>query len=291
MILELDRPESQPILFGDVFVDACDCHAHIFAGAHEFMRHPGRHYDPVEDTLTGYVSRYQSLMLQCGLSRSVLVHSNVYGEDNAVTERALQMLGQLQHRGVALLNPENVERQVLTLSQAGFTATRLNLIAPGLLDIEGAKRIAPILRKNNWHFEILVNFAELVEEVAQFVKAVEVPVVIDHFGHIPASWGTDHPVFRSMLRLLRGGRTWLKLSAPYYLTSGLERTIYVEAIIRSLINENPDRLIWGSNWPHVNTEPNVPSTISLLGEFLANVGDKLLLEKILVKNPANLYGF
>ena len=223
-----------------------------------------------------------------GFARGVLVHSNIYGPDNRATLDALAALpGAL--RGIALVRPDVADRTLAALAAAGMRGVRINLEFPGELGLDDAERIAPRLATLGWHLQLLTGCARL-PAIAGRLLALPVEVVIDHMGLPRTAADLATAGFERLLALLASGRVWVKLSAPYYGSADAPGYAFAAAAARRLLAANPERMVFGTNWPHPHAEP-VPDE-GVLVDWLAGVaGSPARLHQVLVDNPARLYGF
>ena len=150
-----------------------------------------------------------------------------------------------------------------------------------------ARKVAAV----DWHLQLLVDVSAF-DDIQKRVQTLEVPVVFDHMGHIPAHKGINDPGFQQLLRLLGDGNAWVKLSGAYRLSDGASPDYSdVDDIVDSLINTNPDRLIWGSDWPHPHVPHAMPNDTKLLNLLSKWIPNTHLRNHILVENPEKLYGF
>lgn len=280
---------------------ATDCHLHVF-GPHE--RYPlaaQRAYTPDEATPEALWARLGS----GGISRAVLVQPSVYGTDNSRLVDAL-LDAPDRARGIAVVDAGAGAAELRRLHDAGVRGVRVNLVTMGGGDPRAAQatisslaeRIAPL----GWHVQVFIHAAN-VEVVASLIDALPVPVVFDHMGMPVAADGAEQPGFRRLLELLKEGRCWVKLSGPYHVSPHPHGDQATDRIAGALVAANPDRLVWGSDWPHVGKNkrtaekdpPRVPhrsidyaTLLALLGRWS---GTAEVRDRILVDNPARLYGF
>jgi predicted TIM-barrel fold metal-dependent hydrolase len=280
---------------------ACDCHTHVFGPPAQFPFAPERTYTPGEASL----DELRALQADLHLDRVVIVHPSVYGTDNACTVDALRHLDG-RGRGVAVIADDITPAELDALHRAGVRGIRLNLATAGVHDPDVARRrlaaaaarVAPL----NWHVQIYTTLA-VIAALQTELAAAPVPLVIDHFGGASAAAGPTQPGFAALLALVSAGKTYVKLSAPY--RSSSQRPDYgdVAALAAPLIAANPERMLWGSDWPHPGgghkrghsieeIEPFFPEddgkTLNLLAEWAQ---DPALRRRILVDNPARLYDF
>jgi D-galactarolactone isomerase len=262
--------------------NACDCHMHIYDGGRFPPARPGARMQP-----DAAVADYRLLQRRIGSSRTVVVTPAAYHTDNAVTLDAIAQLGP-QARGVAVVHPGVTDAELKRMADSGvcgirFTqfdprtaATTLDMIEPL------ARRVEPL----GWHVQIHLR-SDQIEAAADLLQRLPGTVVFDHLGRL--SGGVNDPAFTVIRRMLERGRTWMKLSGAYMF--GAPPT-YTEAlpIARAYIAAAPERVVWGSDWPHP-TEAEKPDDAVLLDLLSDWAPDDAMRHRILVENPAALYGF
>lgn len=266
---------------------ACDCHIHVYDGrvpaaAGASLRPPDA---SVED--------YRQVQARMGTQRAVLVTPSTYGADNRPMLVGLAQLG-AQGRGVAVIAGDEPTQALQTLHAQGVRGVRINL-SLGVLhhdsDIEKvAHRIAPL----GWHLQLLMPLDQLAG-LADRLHALPVQLVFDHFGRVTPGLGGQHPAHALLLELLRAGRAWLKLSGGYLVSpGGRSEDPQLQPLARSFIDAAPDRVIWGSDWPHATASAGrhpMPDDAAQIDALARWAGDAQQLQQILVDNPQNLYGF
>lgn len=277
---------------------AWDCHVHIFGAADRFPLAEPRAYDPgLADA-----SIAQAMLDRLGLDRVVLVQPSVYGTDNACLLDALERFAG-RARGVAVVDPARAAGTELdSLKRAGVCALRLNWVA-GDHRLDAAEMRAqlhdllPIAAEHKWH--VLIHApTPLIAELAPMIVDAPVPVVLDHLAGVrtaPDHCDADTAV---VLGLLTAGHVWVKIAAPYRLATGHAEEVRLAAFVRRLVDRCPDRLIWGSDWPHTSAHsPGRRSqgfrridTGGLLSDLSRMVVDPALVHRILCRNPLALYG-
>ncbi|MEK8052806.1 amidohydrolase family protein [Ideonella sp. DXS22W] len=268
---------------------SCDSHMHIYDGRYPAVA--GARLTP-RDAL---VPAYRQLQARLGLKRCVVVTPSTYGTDNRCTVDAVRALDAAgtQARGIAVVHAGVDDATLRQLHQDGIRGVRFNQTLGGLSldDLEPlAARIAPL----GWHVELLLP-ADLWPAVGRRLQVLPVPVVLDHFGRLPYPMHR-HAGQREILRLLEKGRTWVKLSGAY-LQTGVTRTDWesdAAAMAADLVRTAPQRLVWGSNWPHPTSHAGLhqaPDDADLLTLLHAWAGDDATVRRILVDNPAQLYDF
>jgi predicted TIM-barrel fold metal-dependent hydrolase len=263
-----------------------DCHAHVFGPPDRFPYASNRFFDPPPGI---HLEQYNDMHRALGVARGVVVQSGAHGTDNSVLLDALDKSGG-RLRGVALIHEGMTEDEFRALHTAGVRGYRANLVSRIGIQLEQARRLAARVAKFGWHAQFLLDiesFSDLERQFADF----PIEVMIDHMGRPDTARGTDAPGFRSLIRLLKSGRGWSKLSAPY--RTSRQRLPYADILpfARALVEAVPDRLVWGTDWPHVLVEPPVPNTGDLTDLLTTWVPDEALRRRILVDNPARLYGF
>jgi D-galactarolactone isomerase len=262
---------------------ACDCHMHIYED--RFPVVPQAAFKPPHAPVSDYLEVRRAL----GLARAVVVQPNGYGFDNRCTLEALAALG-ASARAVATVPVDVAEGELQRLTRAGVRGARFHLLPGGMLAWEAlaplAARIAPL----GWHVQLQLDGRELPHYETALAR-LPVPLVIDHNGKFMEPVAPEHPAFQALLRLLAGGNTWVKLSAPYETSrAGPPHYADVSALAKALVQANPERCLWASNWPHPGRSPR-PDTAPLLDLLLDWAPDAATRERILVANPATLYGF
>ena len=276
------HPDPHPSRL-QVPVDACDCHAHLFGDPEVYPYLPDRRYTPAG----GSPAEYRRVLRVLGLMRAVIVQPAIY-PDHRMTADALAQAGGAW-RGIARIDSSISNRALQTLHRAGFRGARFNFRA-GTESVatvqETARRIAPL----GWHVQIHTA-GRYLPQLAESLSTLPVDVVVDHFGRIPLDEGIAGAAFISLLRLLDAGRVWVKLSAPYALTDSGPPYPSLTPFAQALAAAAPERLLWGSDWPHPSNTGAMPNPGELLDLLAAWVPDEGGRRRILVDNPAALYGF
>ncbi len=264
---------------------ACDCHFHIFGPLDRFPYQSNRSFTPPE----ALVADYRRLQAQLGLERCVVVQPSVYGMDNRCSEAAVRALGS-GARGIAVLPGDVSESEVARLDAIGFKGVRINVLYKGGTPIEALEAMAARLEPFGWHIQLLIDVRTL-PDLAPRLRALPVPVVIDHMGYTSVSIGLDHPAFAVMDGLLREGRTWVKLSGAYSVTAEGPPYADVAPLARRLLAVAPDRCVWGTDWPHPAVKGPMPDDVALLDLVPTWTSDSVLQRKLMRDNAAVLYGF
>lgn len=279
---------------------ACDCHVHVFGPVEKFPFAPNRVFTPGPAPLEELIALQRAL----GLERVVIVQASSYGTDNRCALHALRRLGG-RARGVAVIDASPSDATLEEMHKAGMRGVRVNLETFGVHDpvaarellTQTAARVAPL----GWHVQVFTNLS-VIDALREAIQSLPIPLVVDHFGRVDAAKGISQQGFAALVALVKSGRVYVKLSAPYRISAQPD---YADAaaIARALIEANPDRMLWGSDWPHPGGSPGVARRPDLIEPFLAEddgaalnrlrswTSDAAQLRRILCENPARLYGF
>jgi predicted TIM-barrel fold metal-dependent hydrolase len=267
--------------------DACDCHLHIY-DARFAMAWPQLRANPEAS-----VAEYRLLQQRLGTTRAVVVQPAAYGTDNAVTTWAVAELGRDNARGVAVLHPTVKDAELAALHSAGIRGLRFTQHDPktAVTTPEMIEPLAARVAEMGWHVQLHLRGDQLLE-MAAMIARLPGTLVLDHAARMPQPQGLHHPAFRVVARLLESGRAWVKLSGPYLDTqSGSPRYEDVARVARELVRLAPERMVWGSDWPHPTERDVKPDDAILLDLLREWAGDEAAWRRILVDNPAALYGF
>ena len=271
---------------------AVDCHAHVCGPASQFPYAQERIYTPPDAT----VENYQSLLQMLGIDRAVLVQPSVYGTDNRAMLAALKA-APAQFRGVAVIpnDPKEISDQYLQeLHSAGVRGIRCNIVdvadkAAGL-PIQNLTALAQRIKPLGWHLELLMHVNEY-PDLATVFKNFPVDIVFGHFGYSHAKHGVQDKGFQGLLELMRNEQAWVKMTGPYRICDGDLPYADMRPFNDAVIQANPKRLVWGSDWPHVMMKKHMPHDADLCELLGAWVTDPALRKAILVDNPCILYDF
>ncbi|MGB6102999.1 MAG: amidohydrolase family protein [Pusillimonas sp.] len=264
---------------------SCDAHIHIYDPGF-----PGE--GPIPENADA--PQYRQLQNLIGLTRAVVVQPRSYGTDNTVTLRAIARLGPERTRGVAVVEPTIGDTQLMSLHEGGIRGVRFSFHTPNKKagDYATVERLAQRISPLGWHVQLHWTADQIAQQRA-LLERLPCTIVFDHLGRLPLVEGTAHPAFDIMRSLLADGRAWLKLSGAYLNTGNGVRGGYhdTDAIARAWIETAPDRLVWGSDWPHVTEPTDKPDDAELFDLLSRWCGSPTLRQRILVQNPAQLYGF
>jgi D-galactarolactone isomerase len=262
---------------------ACDAHLHILDGRFATSaKAPPADMD---------LADYRQLQGRIGTTRAVIVQAKVYGTDNDCLLDAVSQLGD-DGRGVAVVHPEVTDAELQRLHDGGVRGLRFSVWNPAdtVTTIAMIEPLAARIASLGWHAQLHMSGDQIVEQAA-LIARLPCTVVIDHMGRLPPGQGTSHPAFAVIRGLLEAGRTWVKLSGAY-LNTAIGAPDYPDAtrVAQALVALAPARLVWGSDWPHV-TEAAKPDDANLLDLLTVWAGSVSARDRILVDNPAELYGF
>jgi 2-pyrone-4,6-dicarboxylate lactonase len=268
---------------------ACDVHAHVCGPNSRYPLIADRLYTPPEASPDDFRHMLDAL----GVERGVLVQPSVYGTDNRAMLDGLAR-DPKRFRGVAVVPFGVPVAEIERLHAAGVRGVRSNIVDlksnKGQLPLEQLRALAQRIKPFGWHVEFLMHvdeFPQLDRQLADF----PVDVVFGHLGYVPAAAGLATPGFAALLRLMRDGKAWVKLTAPYRLTLSAMPYPDTAPFTQALVDAAPERLLWGSDWPHVLIKSAMPNDGDLFNLFSNWVPDAALRKRILVDHPARVYDF
>lgn len=265
--------------------NATDCHHHIYDA--RFPPAPAATLRPPDAS----VEDYKGLQRRLGLVRNVVVQPSTYGTDNRLLVDSLKAFGP-NARGVAMLDANVTPEELRRLDAAGIRGVRFGTRLPGGAPITDLEPVARNIADLGWHIQ-LVSEGEKIVALREVLERLPVPVVFDHMGHLPEPAGPDHPGFRVIADLIATRGAWVKLTGAYILSkSGPPSYADRGRLARAYVALAPERLVWGSDWPHPTSpadgKPDDAGLLDLLAEWAP---DPAVQSRILVANPARLYGF
>lgn len=275
---------------------SCDSHVHVIGPKQRYPLPPGRRYTPT-DAPAGELA---AMLKRLGFDRVVVIQPSFYGTDNACMLDAIAELDNA--RGVAVLPERTPAGGLDALHRQGIRGLRVNIASGGLAPIDAIKdavlRAARLCERHGWHVQLFVA-PGAIEPLAPLLTALPVDSVFDHFGLIPP--GTEDGPLRALQGLLEGGKTWVKISGAYRISDD-PKDGRIDPMARALAAANPERIVWGSDWPHtprhdlrIPLDEEMPfqniDTRGLLNLVPRWLGDDRWVRRVLVENPARLYGF
>lgn len=268
---------------------ACDAHLHVIGPQALFPLAEGRAFTPQDAPLEALLHLHDTL----GIDRAVVVQCNPHGTDNRALLDALRR-EPTRLRGVAIVAPGITRGELQRMAEGGVRALRFHHMPDaGSFSPQGMAAftlLAPVMAELDLHAQFMLD-ANALDEVLPHFRHWKLPVVIDHMGNVDAARGTDQPAVRQLCRLLAEERIWVKVSAAYRISARPPDYPDARAVHEALIRANPDRILWGSDWPHTRLEHDMPDDTRLLDLFNEWTPDPAMRRAILVDNPARLYGF
>jgi len=273
---------------------ACDCHAHVFGPYARYPLAEDRSYTPPEND----VSRFLAHLDRLGLTHGVLVTASACGTDNRAVHDALRSHPD-RLRAVVVVDANVSESELDSLSDAGVRGARFNLfrrdgqtVYRNGVGLDDFKRLAPRLAARGWHAQVWVHAPDIPALQAELL-ASKLDLVFDHMGRMSTARGVADAGFQALCRLLAEGRAWVKVSGADRNTENGPPYDDVAPFVKALLVANPERLVWGTDWPHINyfDANDMPDDGVLLGRLAAWLQTDALLHQVLVANPAVLYGF
>jgi len=266
---------------------ACDAHCHVFGPAAKFPYDPKAAYHPPDSPFEGL----QKLHSILGFQQAVIVHASCHGADMRVTLDAIAR-SKGAYRGTAIIDSSFSERHFREMHDGGIRGVRFNFVKHlgGRPDMELFRKTIDRVKAMGWHLILHLDSSDLVEFRDLFMK-IPVPMVIDHMGRVKAADGLEQPAFRTLLDFLKNENFWVKVCGPERVSSMGPPFTDAVPFARALIAAAPDRILWGTDWPHPNVGKHMPNDGDLVDLFAQMAPTPELQRKILVDNPARLYGF
>jgi predicted TIM-barrel fold metal-dependent hydrolase len=272
--------------------NACDTHAHVFGPAPRFPYADDRSYTPPDAPLEKYLDMLDTI----GFARGVLVQGSAHGHDNSSMLDALARQP-ARLRGVAVAEADVSPDDLRAWNRLGVRGLRFNhffrggqLHYRGGVPLTAANKLAPVMAELGWHLQLWIDVKDLPETIPA-LKSLGLPVVIDHMGRTDAGAGTATAGFQSLLRAVGDGWCWAKVSGAHRLSSTAPDYPDARPFHEALVRANPERLVWGGDWPHPRVEGDMPNATHLFELFQQWTPDPATQHRILVANPAKLYGF
>ena len=263
---------------------ACDAHCHVFGPGDRFPYAPDRSYTPPDAPKEKLAALHKHL----GFSRAVLVQASCHGTDNSAMVDALTQSNGAW-RGVAMVKPDVADKELERLHTAGVRGARINFVAHlgGAPDMKAVDNVLARITPFGWHIQLHLD-AHDIAHYRSFLDKLKLPFIIDHMGRPEAKLGVKQDAFVQMLDLMKNPLAWTKISGPERISSSGAPFHDAEPFVRELIAAAPERILWGTDFPHPNVKvmPNDGELVNLFAKFC---DDEALRKKILVDNPNTLY--
>jgi predicted TIM-barrel fold metal-dependent hydrolase len=294
-------PQPKTKVSFDVPPGGCDCHVHVFGDPKKYPFFAGRTYTPE----TASAEELKSLLSSLRLERVVVVQPSVYGTDNSCTLDGMRAIGE-RARGVAVIDEKTTDAQLDAMVKAGIRGLRLNLATAGITDPAVARQRFQntVARAKGRGLHIQFNTQpSVIEALNDMFLSSPVPIVIDHFGGATAKGGVQQPGFGALVNLVKSGKAYVKISGAADSVSTQPDLGDVAPLAKALISANPQRILWGTNWPHPDSTPKPGRAATDLAVHVQTDDGKVLnmlplwvpdaatRRLIITENPARLYGF
>jgi D-galactarolactone isomerase len=268
--------------------NAADCHMHIYDAARFPPSRPGARMQS-----NASVAEYRLLQQRNGTSRVVIVTPAVYETDNRVTLDAIAQIG-ADARGVAVIHPTVTDAELKVLAAGGIRGIRFTQFDPrtATTTIDMIEPLSRRVADLGWHVQIHMRGDQIVE-AASLWDRLPSAIVFDHIGRLPQPAGADFPAFGIIRRLIDKGRTWVKISGAYLDTKvGPPTYADVTKVAQAFVKAAPERMVWGSDWPHPTEGSDHKPDDAVLFDLLAEwAPDEATRHRVLITNPEELYGF
>jgi D-galactarolactone isomerase len=267
--------------------NACDSHHHIYDSRYPAV--PNAALLPPDAS----VADYRLVQKRIGTTRHVVVTPSTYGTDNSCLVDALAQFGP-EARGVAVIDTAVTDAELKRLDDAGIRGIRIQIVRAGPTTIDMIEPLSRRIIDLGWHIQFHLS-ANMIVEIEDLIRRLPTQVVFDHFGRIPQPAGVNHPAFRVICNMMDRGQAWVKLSGAYHETKiGPPSYADTTKVAKAYVQAVPDRVVWGTDWPYPSAaagERPYPDVAVLFDRLADYVPDEATLHRILVENPAVLYGF
>ncbi|HEU4618772.1 MAG TPA: amidohydrolase family protein [Gammaproteobacteria bacterium] len=267
--------------------NACDAHCHIFGPGDKYPYAPDRSYTPPDAPL----ERFQELQRTLGLTRAVLVNASCHGTDNTVILDAIAQSGG-RYRGVANVDEPVTDAELERLHAGGIRGIRFNFVQHlgGTPDLDVFNRLVRRIKPLGWHVVLHFDAKDLLE-FETMLRTLPVPFIIDHMGRVPAKDGLDQEPFKILKNVARMENCWVKICGAERISAMGPPFTDAVPFAQALLEIAPDRILWGTDWPHPNIKKHMPNDGDLVDLIPLMMPDAALQKRVLVENPERLYRF
>ena len=267
--------------------NTCDAHCHVFGPASVFPYAADRAYTPPDAPKETLAALHRFL----GISRAVIVQASCHGADNRATLDAIAASGG-RYRGVAIVDEATSERDFAAMHAGGIRGVRFNFVRHlgGRPDPKFFERSVARLKGMGWHLVLHLDAADIAE-LSPVIKALPVPFIIDHMGRVKAGAGLDQPAFRALLELMKLPTAWVKVCGAERVSTAGPPFTDAMPFAQALVKAAPDRVLWGTDWPHPNIAKHMPNDGDLVDLVPLIAPDEADRRRLLVTNPTRLYDF
>jgi predicted TIM-barrel fold metal-dependent hydrolase len=264
---------------------ACDAHCHVFGPGDVFPYAPDRAYTPPDAPFEGLRNLHRIL----GIERAVIVHASCHGTDMAVTLDGIARSNGA-YRGVAVVKGDVTDGELESLHAGGIRGVRFNFVKHlgGTPDLDVFDDVVARIERLGWHVVLHLDAGDIVEHAPR-IAALRIPFVIDHMGRVRAKDGLDQVPFKRLLELMKNPLAWVKICGAERVSSAGAPFRDAVPFAQALLAAAPDRVLWGTDWPHPNISGDMPNDGDLVDLLAEITGDEALRRKVLVDNPTRLY--
>jgi predicted TIM-barrel fold metal-dependent hydrolase len=264
---------------------ACDAHCHVFGPADRYPYAPDRAYTPPDAPVEELRRVHRTL----GIERAVIVQASCHGTDNTAMLDAIAASGDA-YRGIAIVDGSVTDAELKRLDAGGIRGVRFNFVRHlgGTPDLEVFDAVVSRLAPLGWHVVLHLDAEDVLEHAAR-IERIPVPFVIDHMGRVKAKLGLDQAPFRRLLGLMRNPLAWIKICGAERVSSAGRPFTDALPFAAALLDAAPERVLWGTDWPHPNIAGDMPNDGDLVDLFAAVTADAGLRRQVLVENPDRLY--
>lgn len=266
---------------------ACDAHCHVFGPSDKFPYHPTSTYEPPDASKESLKQQHDAI----GIERAIIVQASCHGPDNRAMLDAIKWRGDQYWRGVCIANDSFTDAEFEELHYGGVRGVRFNFVKHlgGAPDLHAMKNVLERVKQFGWHLVIHVNAEDIIEYESFFSQFSDMQIIVDHMARVPTDLGTEQPAFKVLLEFMQKENWWVKVSGSERISKAGPPFYDAIPYAQKLIKIAPDRVIWGTDFPHPNIKEHMPNDgdlVDLLGLF---TDDKDQIKKILVDNPNRLY--
>ena len=266
---------------------SCDSHCHVFGPHDVFPYHPSSTYHPPD----GPKEKLKALHTQLGIDRAVIVQASCHGPDNSAMMDAIASDPD-NYRGVCIANDSFTDKDFEDLHAGGVRGVRFNFVTHlgGTPNLAMMERVLDRVKPLGWHLVIHVNAEDIITFEDFFLK-FDMDIVVDHMGRVPTSEGVHQKAFQILLEAMHRDNWWAKVCGSERISKAGPPFYDAVPYAQALIEVAPDRILWGTDWPHPNISKFMPNDGDLVDLVPLIARDEATQRKILVENPARLYGF
>jgi 2-pyrone-4,6-dicarboxylate lactonase len=264
---------------------ACDAHCHVFGPAAAFPYAPDRAYTPPDAPKERLSALHQTL----GIQRAVIVQASCHGTDNRAMLDAIATSGG-RYRGIAIVDASFTEKEYAALHEGGIRGVRFNFVKHlgNMPDRHVFHHVLQRIQPLGWHLVVHLDAADIAD-LSGLLRALSVPFVIDHMGRVQAGAGLAQGPFRALLELMKLGNCWVKVCGAERVSTAGPPFLDAIPFAQALVHAAPDRVLWGTDWPHPNVGRHMPNDGDLVDLVPLIVPDEALRRRLLIHNPASLY--